>query len=59
MWLKVIEGIAIPFAGTALGSACVFFMKKGIEPYDTACADRLCGRCDGRGFDLEPPLSRR
>ncbi|MBP5631721.1 MAG: ZIP family metal transporter [Clostridia bacterium] len=28
MWLKVIEGIAIPFIGTALGAACVFFMKK-------------------------------
>ena len=28
MWLKVIEGIAIPFIGTAAGSACVFFMKK-------------------------------
>ena len=28
MWLKVIEGIAIPFIGTAHGAACVFFMKK-------------------------------
>ncbi len=28
MWLKVIWGIVIPFAGTALGSACVIFMKK-------------------------------
>lgn len=28
MWLNVFEGIAIPFIGTALGSACVFFMKK-------------------------------
>lgn len=28
MWFKVIEGIAIPFIGTALGAACVFFMKK-------------------------------
>ena len=25
---NVILGIAIPFIGTALGSACVFFMKK-------------------------------
>ena len=31
MWLKVLEGIAIPFAGTALGSACVFFMKKELS----------------------------
>lgn len=28
MWLNVFEGLMIPFAGTALGSACVFFMKK-------------------------------
>ncbi|MCR5522384.1 MAG: ZIP family metal transporter, partial [Clostridia bacterium] len=28
MWLNVFEGLLIPFAGTALGSACVFFMKK-------------------------------
>ena len=31
MWTNVIEGIAIPFAGTALGSACVFFMKKELS----------------------------
>ena len=31
MWLNVLEGIAIPFAGTALGSACVFFMKKELS----------------------------
>ena len=31
MWIKVISGIAIPFAGTALGSACVFFMKKELS----------------------------
>ncbi len=28
MWLNVFYGLIIPFAGTALGSACVFFMKK-------------------------------
>lgn len=28
MWLKVLTGILIPFLGTTLGSACVFFMKK-------------------------------
>ena len=27
MWLNVTEGIAIPFIGTAAGSACVFFVK--------------------------------
>ncbi len=28
MWLNIFEGLMIPFAGTVLGSACVFFMKK-------------------------------
>ncbi len=31
MWLEVAEGLAIPFIGTALGSACVFFMKKQLS----------------------------
>lgn len=31
MWLKVTEGIVIPFIGTAAGSACVFFMKKQLS----------------------------
>ena len=26
----IVTGIMIPFAGTALGSACVFFMKRGL-----------------------------
>jgi len=28
MWQNIFEGLMIPFAGTTLGSACVFFMKK-------------------------------
>ena len=31
MWIKVLWGVLIPFAGTALGSACVFFMKKELS----------------------------
>ena len=27
MWVRLFAGIIIPFLGTALGSACVFFMK--------------------------------
>ena len=27
MWLNVAEGILIPFVGTSLGAACVFFLK--------------------------------
>ena len=28
---EIIQGLMIPFLGTALGSACVFFMKKEIN----------------------------
>lgn len=28
MWIDVIKGLMIPFAGTLLGAACVFLMKK-------------------------------
>ena len=31
MWLQAAEGILIPFIGTALGSFCVFFMKKELS----------------------------
>ena len=31
MWKTVWVGIAIPFLGTALGSACVFFMKRELS----------------------------
>ncbi len=27
MWLNVFQGVTIPFLGTALGAACVFFLK--------------------------------
>ena len=29
---KIILGIIIPFIGTALGSACVFFIKGSLKP---------------------------
>ena len=32
MQTKVICGILIPFVGTALGSACVLFMKSKLNP---------------------------
>ncbi len=31
MWLNVVQGIAVPFIGTTLGSACVFFMKRELN----------------------------
>ena len=32
MSLQVLQGILIPFLGTTLGSACVFFMKNKVHP---------------------------
>ena len=32
MQMQVFQGILIPFLGTALGSACVLFMKKSLNP---------------------------
>ena len=32
MLTNVISGLLIPFAGTTLGAACVFFMKKSLHP---------------------------
>ncbi|MBE6619322.1 MAG: ZIP family metal transporter [Ruminococcaceae bacterium] len=31
MWLSLLKGILLPLAGTSLGAACVFFMKKDIS----------------------------
>ena len=31
MWLTVAEGILIPFFGTTLGAACVFFMRRQLS----------------------------
>jgi len=31
VWLTVAQGLLIPFFGTVLGSACVFFMKKELS----------------------------
>lgn len=32
MTWQVLQGILIPFIGTSLGAACVFFMKKELSP---------------------------
>ena len=30
MFLKILEGVFIPFLGTALGASCVFFLRNGV-----------------------------
>ena len=47
--METFLGILIPFLGTTLGSACVFFMKKSLS-------DLV--RSNGGGFDLESADSR-
>ena len=32
MYMRVLQGILIPFLGTGLGSACVLFMKNKLNP---------------------------
>ena len=51
MNIEVIGGILIPFVGTTLGAAGVFFMKK--ERSGTAGTDRFCGGGDGGSFGME------
>jgi len=32
MWAQAFQGVMIPFLGTALGSACVLFIKNKLNP---------------------------
>ena len=50
--METVFGILIPFLGTTLGAACVFFMKKSLGDLVQRCG--LCRRGDGRCGDLEP-----
>ena len=44
MWFNIAVGIAIPFLGTVLGAACVFFLKKDIsERLNSALAGFAAG----------------
>ena len=49
----ILIGVLIPFAGTALGSACVYFMKKGIGSKGSEGSHGVCKRRDGGRLDLE------
>ena len=50
--METVFGILIPFLGTTLGAACVFFMKRSLGDLVRPCG--LCRRGDGRRGDLEP-----
>ena len=32
MQIEILQGLAIPFLGTTLGAACVFFMRGAMKP---------------------------
>ena len=55
----VFWGLFIPFLGTSLGAACVFFMRG--EMNRSVQRDGFCGRRDGGGIGLESsdPCDRR
>lgn len=47
-------GILIPFLGTTLGAACVFFLRKALGDRLQRALTGFAARCDGRGLRLEP-----
>ena len=51
--MEAFYGILIPFLGTSLGAACVFFLKNA-QRRGAARADRLCRGRDGGGERMEP-----
>ena len=52
--MKVIIGILIPFFGTSLGAAFVFFMRKSLSDMLQSGIDRICGGSHGGCIHLEP-----
>ena len=53
MLMNVFEGILIPFVGTTLGAACVFFMRKTLSKLLQRALAGLCSRYNGCCFNLE------
>ena len=51
---EIWKGILIPFLGTSLGAACVYFMKDQLNRQCPAGTDGLCRRGYGGGVHLEP-----
>ena len=51
--METFLGIMIPFLGTTLGSACVFFMKKSLGDLVQRSLAGLCRRRDGGSVHLE------
>ena len=51
--LSVFYGILIPFLGTSLGAACVFFMKHDMSERLSRDPYRVCCGGDGGSIHLE------
>ena len=51
--METFLGILIPFLGTALGSACVFFMKKSLGDLVQRSLAGFAAGGDGGGVDME------
>ena len=53
MDLHTFYGLMIPFLGTSLGSACVFFMKKEFRSGSPAFVNWFCSRSSGGSICVE------
>lgn len=53
MNIEVIGGILIPFVGTTLGAAGVFFMKKELSDLVQRALTGFAAGGDGGGFGME------
>ena len=52
--MEAFLGIMIPFLGTALGAACVFFMKKSLGDLVQRALAGFAAGGDGGSVHLEP-----
>ena len=58
MNMEVVRGILIPFLGTSLGAACVFFMRGRLNAMVQRALTGFAAGGDGGGVGLEPAAAR-
>lgn len=54
MDINTAAGLLIPFLGTTLGAACVFFMKKEMNDIVQRALTRVCSGSHGGSQHMEP-----
>ena len=58
MPIELWQGLLIPFAGTTLGAACVFFMRNNLGEMVQRALTGFRGGGHGGGLHLEPAAAR-